>query len=223
MTTVTSATSTTGTTTAPSYSPSSSTAAISSDFETFLKMLTVQMQNQDPLNPIESSDYAVQLATFSGVEQQVKTNDLLQSLATQMGMMGMTQFAGWVGMEARSDAPAYYDGTPVTVAPNPVTGSDQAILVAHNATGAEVSRAAIAISADPVSWDGVTTNGATLPAGLYTFTLECYNNGSLLSTSPVETYNRITEAQGTGNGTTLVLRGGTTIGTEDVTALRDGS
>ena len=39
----------------------------SSDYETFLKMLTVQMQNQDPLNPVESSDFAAQLATFSSV------------------------------------------------------------------------------------------------------------------------------------------------------------
>ena len=53
---------------------------ISSDFETFLKMLTVQMKNQDPLNPVESTDYATQLATFSGVEQAVLTNDLLKSV-----------------------------------------------------------------------------------------------------------------------------------------------
>ena len=55
---------------------STSTGGISSDFNTFLRMLTVQMQNQDPLNPIDSADYAVQLATFSGVEQQVRTNQL---------------------------------------------------------------------------------------------------------------------------------------------------
>ena len=61
----------------------STRAEVSSDFETFLKMLTVQMQNQDPLNPVDSSDYAIQLATFSGVEQQVKTNDLLASLGQQ--------------------------------------------------------------------------------------------------------------------------------------------
>lgn len=218
MTTVTAATTTASTV---SSTTSRSTSAISSDFETFLKMLTVQMQNQDPLNPIESSDYAVQLATFSGVEQQVKTNDLLESLATQMGVMGMTQFAGWVGMEARSDAPAYYDGTPVTVAPNPVAGSDQAILVAYDAAGTEVSREAVAVSADPITWDGVGTSGNELPTGLYTFKLECYNSGSLLSTETVETYNRIVEAQGTGAGTALVLRGGTTIDTGDVTALRD--
>ena len=46
-------------------------AVLSSDFETFLKMLTTQMQNQDPLNPVDSTDYATQLATFSSVEQQV--------------------------------------------------------------------------------------------------------------------------------------------------------
>ena len=46
-------------------------AVISSDFETFLRMLTVQLENQDPLDPTDSADYAMQLATFSGVEQQV--------------------------------------------------------------------------------------------------------------------------------------------------------
>jgi flagellar basal-body rod modification protein FlgD len=64
--------------------------ALTSDFETFLRMLTVQMKNQDPLNPIESSDFAVQLATFSGVEQQVKTNDLLTKLADSFGGSGRT-------------------------------------------------------------------------------------------------------------------------------------
>ena len=56
------------------------TSLIGNDFNTFLVMLTTQLQNQDPLNPIESSDYAVQLATFSGVEQQVRTNQLLQEI-----------------------------------------------------------------------------------------------------------------------------------------------
>ena len=46
-------------------------SALSSDFETFLRMLTTQLQNQDPLNPVDSADFAVQLATFSSVEQQV--------------------------------------------------------------------------------------------------------------------------------------------------------
>jgi len=73
------------------------------------------MQNQDPLNPVDSSDYAVQLATFSGVEQQVLTNDLLRGLAAQNGTAGLAQMANWVGMEARAVAPAFFDGAPITV------------------------------------------------------------------------------------------------------------
>lgn len=65
---------------APTAQQATSKKEISSDFETFLRMLTVQMQNQDPLDPVDSSDYAVQLATFSNVERQVQTNDLLREL-----------------------------------------------------------------------------------------------------------------------------------------------
>ena len=59
-------------------------------------MLTVQMENQDPLNPVDSADYAVQLATFSSVEQQLRTNDLLSSLAATMASGGI-EFLGSLG------------------------------------------------------------------------------------------------------------------------------
>jgi len=59
--------STTTSISAANATANSSAARITSDFDTFLRMLTVQMQNQDPLNPIDSADYAVQLATFSGI------------------------------------------------------------------------------------------------------------------------------------------------------------
>lgn len=210
-----------------SGSAASSTSSIasttSSDYQMFLQLLTTQMQNQDPTNPMDSSDYAVQLATFSQVEQQVKTNDLLQSLAVQLGLMGMSEYASWVGMDARAEAPAYFDGAnSVTLAPNPVIGADQTVLVVTNEDGTEVARRTIPVSTDPIQWDGTNESGEALPEGLYSFSLESYNNGSLLSTDPVETYNRIVEAQGTSSGAVLVLRGGTTVSTGAVSALRDG-
>ena len=75
------------------------------------------MQYQDPLNPIDSTDYATQLATFSGVEQAVLTNDLLKSLTTQMNTGGLVDMAALVGKEVRSTAPAYFDGQPLTLRP----------------------------------------------------------------------------------------------------------
>ena len=105
---------------------SDASAALSSDFETFLLLLTTQMENQDPLNPIDSADYAVQLATFSGVEQQVRTNDLLEGLAAQMNLTGMAELAGWVGMEARASAPVQFGATPLTLYPDPATTAQEA-------------------------------------------------------------------------------------------------
>lgn len=200
---------------------SSATASSGSDYQMFLSLLTTQLRNQDPTNPMDSSDYAVQLATFSQVEQQVKTNELLQNLATQLGLMGMSEYAGWVGMEARAEAPAYFEGTPVTLAPNPVVGADQAVLVVSDESGAEVARRSIAVSSDPITWDGTDADGKMVAEGLYAFSLESYNGGTLLSTDPVDTYNRIIEAQGTSSGAVLVLKGGTTISTGAVSALRE--
>ena len=47
------------------------------DFETFLKLLTAQLRNQDPLQPMDSTEFVAQLASFSAVEQQVRANDRL--------------------------------------------------------------------------------------------------------------------------------------------------
>lgn len=196
---------------------------ISSDFETFLLMLTTQMENQDPLNPIESSDYAVQLATFSSVEQQVKTNDLLTGLSGQMGLMGMAQLAGWVGMEARAATPVYFDGAPVTISPNPASTAQEAILVVRDADGNEVERTNIAVSTEPLVWAGVDENGAPLANGVYSFHLESYGHDSLLSTTDVDVYSRISEARNQGGQTVLVLEGGIEVPASAVNSLRETS
>lgn len=194
--------------------------AIGTDFETFLKMLTVQMKNQDPLNPIDSADYAVQLATFSGVEQSVRTNQLLEGMQSQFGILGMAQLAGWVGQEARAAAPVYMDGTPVTLSPNPAASADRAVLVVSDAQGNVVSREPMPVSADPHEWLGMNAAGNPLPTGTYTLTLESYFQDSLLMTSPMEYYAPILEARGGPSGTRLVLRGGIEVPATSVTALR---
>lgn len=195
-------------------------SALSSDFETFLLMLTTQMQNQDPLNPIESQDFAVQLATFSGVEQQVRTNQLLESLSSGLGMSGISQLAGWVGMEARVSAPALFDGKPITLSPEPDPASDAATLIVRDELGRVVSREALPLGVSSVQWAGVAADGAPMQPGLYTFELESRNAGEVTSTKPVEHYAFVTEARQGTNGTEIVLRGGGSALASEVTALR---
>ena len=214
----------TTTNTAARSSATTQTAApanrMGADFETFLKMLTTQMQNQDPLNPMESSDFAVQLATFSGVEQQMQTNALLEGLASQMGLGGMAQLAGLVGMEARAAVPAWFDGSPVTLSPNPDALADSAVLVTRNADGDVVSRESVPVSAEPIEWAGTDSSGSPLPGGLYSFELESYAGERLLGTGAVEIYSTVVEARGGSSGTQILLRGGVLVDVADVTALR---
>ena len=74
MTTVSGATTTTSTT-------SSSTSASSTlDYNDFLQLMITQLQNQDPLNPTDSSEFMSQIAEFSNVEQAIKTNSKLDQL-----------------------------------------------------------------------------------------------------------------------------------------------
>lgn len=54
------------------------------DYDTFLKLLVAEMQNQDPLNPSESTEYVAQLATFSQVEQTIQTNTKLDDMISSM-------------------------------------------------------------------------------------------------------------------------------------------
>lgn len=201
--------------------PGGAAAKISSDFETFLKMLTVQMQNQDPLNPVDSADYATQLATFSGVEQQVQTNDLLRAMSGQMGTGGLSQLAGWVGMQARADMPARFDGTPITVVPSVERGADAAQLVVTDDAGTEVQRLTLPLGNAPVTWAGVTADGTPLPAGIYRFETVSLAAGNIVARTPSEIYATVSEVQVKDGVNMLVLSGGGTVPASAVTAVRD--
>ncbi|MCX7645335.1 MAG: flagellar hook assembly protein FlgD [Rhodobacteraceae bacterium] len=192
---------------------------ISSDFQTFLRMLTAQIQNQDPLNPTPSDEFAVQLATFSGVEQQVRTNQLLEAIAAQFGG-GMAQIAGWVGMEARAEAPVRFDGAPVTLYPNPAPGADRAELVVRNANGREVGRLPVTPSREPIVWDGTGAGGGPVLPGLYSFELVSFTNGMPVASSTPAAYSLVTEARIENGQPTVVLAGGTPVPAASVTALR---
>ncbi|MDJ1017368.1 MAG: flagellar hook capping FlgD N-terminal domain-containing protein [Paracoccaceae bacterium] len=195
-------------------------SALSSDFEAFLTLLTTQMESQDPLNPLDSADFAVQLATFSGVEQQVKTNDLLTNLANGLGASNLSQLAGWVGMEARVAAPALFDGSPITLAPEPDPASDAAYLVVRDAAGREVSREAMPPNAGAVLWAGTRPNGQPLPEGVYKFQLESLNQGEITSIKPVDHYAIVREARLGSEGAEIVLASGGSVLSTDVQALR---
>ena len=204
--------------------PKTTTAKQNNDknYDTFLKMMTAQIKNQDPLNPMSADQLAVQLATFSGVEQQTKTNDLLTQLLGQNALGSMGQMVGWVGKEARLAAPAYFDGeTPVTISPNPTSDADKAVLVVKDQSGHEVSRTQLPLGSADYKWQGLDNSGNPLPKGVYSLSLESYQKDKLLESSDVEYYGKISEIRSSPNGVSAMLPGGVEALTSIITAIRE--
>lgn len=201
-------------------SASKGTTAVASDFETFIKMLTVQMQNQDPLNPVEASDFAVQLATFSTVEQQVKTNQLLTTLGSQIGALSVAQLTGWIGMEARAEMPVNFDGAPVTLTTRGATLADRAELVVRNSAGNVVQRQSVDPRKTQIEWAGVGDSGAPLPSGRYNVTVESFSLNEVIATHPVEVHAKIVEARNDNGAPVLVMDSGQEVASSSILGLR---
>ncbi|WP_306154733.1 flagellar hook capping FlgD N-terminal domain-containing protein [Roseovarius sp. MMSF_3281] len=211
------------TTTPPPAKAKDGEAVLSSDFETFLKMLTTQMENQDPLNPLDSAEFATQLATFSSVEQQVMTNDLLTDLNGQIGALGMAQLSGWIGMEATADMPLAFEGTPVPLTLTTSAQADTAQLVIHDRNGTLVQRLDVPAGGGRFTWTGLDASGAPLPQGEYSATVESYARGEVIESHPAQVHATIVEARQMDGQTQLVMQGGQTVTAQQIIALRDPS
>ena len=196
---------------------------ISSDFETFIKMLTVQMENQDPLNPVEATDFAVQLAQFSTVEQQVLTNSLLTNLGAQIGALSVAQLSGWVGMQARAEMPVVFDGAPVTLTLRPDSLADTAELVVRNEQGAEVARQSVPTGSGAFDWAGTLADGTPLPYGTYDLSVESFSAGQTIATTPVEVHSLIVEARNDAGVPTLVMEGGQVVAASQILGLSESA
>ncbi|WP_278922120.1 MULTISPECIES: flagellar hook capping FlgD N-terminal domain-containing protein [Pseudophaeobacter] len=195
---------------------------LTSDFDTFIKLLTAQAKYQDPTEPMDNTEYASQLAEFSMVEQQVLTNDNLGFALDQLGLGNMAALTGWVGMEVRSATAAHFDGTnAVNIAPNPAASADEVTMIVRNSDGDEVNRIDLPVSADPYDWDGTDFSGDTLPAGAYSFVVESKVDGEVVLSELAEVYTSVRETRMQGNDVVLINDTGAAILATSVTALRD--
>ncbi|MCF6293645.1 MAG: flagellar hook assembly protein FlgD [Robiginitomaculum sp.] len=73
---------------------------LAENFDTFLTLLTAQLQNQDPLSPLDSTEFVGQLVQFSGVEQQIAQNKSLETLVSQSAVTSSTAAVSFIGKEA---------------------------------------------------------------------------------------------------------------------------
>jgi len=171
-----------GTTPVSSSSSSGSSAAastalassqIAGNFQSFLTLLTTQLQNQNPLDPLDTNQFTQQLVEFAGVQQQLNTNDSLSTLVSLQKSTQATQALGFVGKTA------VVDGNTATMTNASATWDlnvpkDSTLNVSiTNSTGQTVYSGTYTATAgdnQAFAWDGKGTDGTQWPDGQYKMT-----------------------------------------------------
>ena len=178
------------------------------------------MQNQDPLNPVDSTEYATQLATFSSVEQQVQTNDLLRNISAALGGNTLQEVGQWIGMEGLVRAPVAFTGAPVTIRPDYAEAAEDAVLVVRDGADNEVQRIPLEAGQKTAIWSGKDASGGQHPAGAYSFAVESYAQDELISTQRARVYSRIEEVRDDNGTVTIRFADGSEVSRDEVDGLR---
>jgi len=159
-------------TTASSIS-STTGSTLAGNFQAFLTLLTTQLKNQNPLDPLDTNQFTQQLVQFAGVEQQLKTNSELTTLVALQQTAQTTQALGFVGKTAVVDGSttALTNGSATWKLGVP-TNSNVNISIT-NSTGQTVFTGSFAVNAgdnQPFIWNGKGNDGTQWPDGKYKLT-----------------------------------------------------
>jgi flagellar basal-body rod modification protein FlgD len=150
---------------------STATTGIADNFQTFLTLLTTQLQNQNPLDPLDTNQFTQQLVQFAGVEQQLKSNDQLKSLIAIEQSAQATQALIYVGNTVAVDGSSQQFNGSATWNLN-APQSATANVTITSATGQTAYSGNFSVSKGNASfvWDGVGTDGTRWPEGTYKMT-----------------------------------------------------
>ena len=152
----------------------SSSPGIASNFTAFLQLLTTQLQNQNPLEPLDTNQFTQQLVQFAQVEQQLRSNDQLETLVALQKSAQASAALDFVGKTVVISGATTHlgsDGTTVWTFSSPKPASAAVTIRDSKGQLAFSSNYTINSGRQDFVWDGRGTNGQRWPAGNYTMTI----------------------------------------------------
>lgn len=191
-------------------SATSSNNQMGSEYNSFIKLLTAQVRNQDPLSPMDSTQFVEQLATFSSLEQLVNSNTALASIASMISDLNGLMASQWLGEEvtfASSWMP--YTGNPATYSYEASQGTTKSVLTVKDADGNAVWTETLDPEKTVFSWNGqLTSGGVATEDKMYEFVIDYYEDNAFKGTAVPNVITKVTDIVSEGG----TLRLGTTSG-----------
>ncbi len=143
----------------------------------FLKLLVAQLQHQDPLQPMENTEFVAQLAQFSSLEQQISTNDNLSLLQIGQSAMTNSQVAGLIGKEVEAKGGVVQLTKPGPASlnfslPSPAKDVSIKIMDSRGNLIRTIKMSNKSSGLNAVTWDGKDSMGNAMSAGTYTLEMK---------------------------------------------------
>ncbi len=175
---------------APNYASgaaNSAGSALSKNYDTFLSLLTTQLQHQDPLEPMDSSEFTSQLVQFSSVEQSILTNSNLENLLNLVATDQATNVVNFIGkeVEALGDTATLSGGAAYwSYDLSAETASTEIRITDANGKLVYLGAGEQSKGQHGFTWNGLDNNGVAQPDGTYAITVIAKDsNGDTVSTT----------------------------------------
>lgn len=151
----------------------SSRQGIADNFDTFLQLLTTQLKNQNPLDPLDTNAFTQQLVQFSSVEQQLKTNDFLSALVTANTNTVQTNAVNYIGktVSAAGTRSELVNGKAVWNFSLQDAATVNVTIKDADGNTVYTEQGALQAGAGTFEWNGKTSAGGTAPNGTYSITM----------------------------------------------------
>lgn len=154
----------------------SSRSTIADNFDTFLNILTTQLKNQNPMDPLDTNQFTAQLVQFTGVEQQLKTNEFLETLMLAGQNTAKSDAVSYIGKEVTSSGKTgeLSDANAAFWAYSANANAANATVTIKDAKGQTVYTQTGPIASGPGTfrWDGKGSDGNLKPNGVYTIDIQ---------------------------------------------------
>jgi flagellar basal-body rod modification protein FlgD len=194
---------------------------LAGNFDTFLKLLTTQLQYQDPTSPMDSNQFTQQLVQFASVEQQVNANSNLEKLVNLSLASSTSSAAGYIGRQvtAGGDSAQLKNGQAHWNYTLGAKSTDTAITVTNSAGDVIYeTKGATTAGGHTFNWDGRTSDGKTAPDGTYNIALKAIDNGGNKITTTTNVTGIVT-AVDIQNGAAMLNVGGLEVDPADITSI----
>jgi flagellar basal-body rod modification protein FlgD len=181
---------------------------LSGNLNTFLTLLTTQLQNQDPLSPMDTTQFTQQLVEYSQVEQQINTNSNLQNLISLQQSGAGAAAVSYLGKEVTvTNGNAALTNSTATWNYNLGTQAATANLTVTNASGQVVysSTGTTNSGSNTFTWNGQDNNGNQLPDGTYTLAVNATDSTGAAVTSSVSSTGTVSEVNLSGTTPELMI------------------